>query len=203
MKRAYAATMILFILFLPMLAKAQVAPTPADVPTLGPATFLYADNNGRNIKVFSPQNQSSYSNQVQLIFTISVIGMFGQFGNVGYSLDGGTIYSISNLVNKTVDKSGFPDWYYWNTTVSANETLPSLSEGVHNVTLYYGWQYLGIPENPSLERFEVYSYKTVAFIVETTPSSVPEFSWLAILPLCVAGLFIAFKLKHQKIPLAH
>ena len=78
--------------------------------------------------------------------------------------------------------------------------LPDLSEGNHNVTVYYGWQYLGIPENPSLERFEVSSFKTVEFTVDTSPSptpSVPEFSWLAILPL-LAGMFSVAVIFRQR-----
>ena len=175
MKKALTAAIILSILFVPSLAEAQ-APTPPDVPTLGPATFFYADDSGYSIKILSPQNQSSYSNQIPLIFTIEVTTMLGQFGNVGYSLDGGIINSVSTFVNKTVDKTGFPDWYYWRTTVSANVILPTLSEGVHNVTLYYGWQYLGIPENPSLKRFEVSSYKTVEFTVDTAPPTISQLS---------------------------
>jgi hypothetical protein len=38
-----------------------------------------------------------------------------------------------------------------------------LPEGVHNATVYYGWQYSGT--NPSWERYEVYAYATVDFAV--------------------------------------
>lgn len=147
--------------------------------------------------------------------------MFGQFGNVGYSLDGGIINSVSNFVNKSVDNADTPDWYWNNTTVFANMVLPQLSEGVHNVTVYYGWQYLGIPENPSLQRFEVYAYATVDFTVgnsnalptdantnhsisiSTTPTpAVAEFSsWTLLLLLTVmmsTGFLVYFKKRKHK-----
>ena len=79
-------------------------------------------------KFFSPQNQTSYSNQIQLIFTIEVIGMLGQFGNVGYSLDGGIINSIRNMTKSVDDKTGYPDWYYYKTTASADVILPTRKE---------------------------------------------------------------------------
>jgi len=46
--------------------------------------------------------------------------------------------------------------------------LPTLSEGTHNATVYYGWQYLGTPENPSLQRYEVFAHATVDFMVVNT-----------------------------------
>jgi hypothetical protein len=197
MKKALTIAILLAILVIPSLAEAQ-APAPPDVPTLGPSTFFNADASGYIIKILSPQNQSRYSNQIQLNFTIEVTTMLGQFGNVGYSLDGGIINGVSSFVNKTVDKTGIPDWYYWTTTASANVMLPALSEGNHNVTVYYGWQYLGIPENPSLERFEVSSYKTVEFTVDTSPSTIPELSWLMILPLFIFTLSIGVMVRLRK-----
>ncbi len=90
-----------------------------------------------SIKILSPQNQSRYSNQILLNFTVEVTIMLGQLGNVGYSLDGGIINSVSSFVNNIVDKTGIPDWYHWTTTASADVMLPALSEGNHNVTVYY------------------------------------------------------------------
>lgn len=212
MNRTLIAATILVILLIPSFAEAQ-APTPPDVPTLGPATFFYADASGYSFKILSPQNQSRYSNPIQLNFTIEVTTMLGQFGNVGYSLDGGIITSVSSFVNKTLDKTGIPDWYYWTTTASANVMLPALSEGTHNVTVYYGWQYLGIPENPSLERFEVSSYKTVEFTVgeatgantQSSPSksptsTVPEFptTILVIIFISIATLLGTVEIKRKQ-----
>ena len=45
MNRTLIAATILVILLIPSFAQAQ-APTPPDVPTLGPATLFYADTSG-------------------------------------------------------------------------------------------------------------------------------------------------------------
>jgi hypothetical protein len=219
MKKALIAAIILSILLTPLLAEAQ-APTPPNVPTLGPVIICSAGDGGTNVRILSPQNQSYSNNQIQLNFSVKAVGMFGQFGNVGYSLDGGIINSVSNFVNKSVDNVDTPDWYWNRTTVFASIVLPQLSEGIHNVSVYYGWQYLGIPENPSLQRFEVFAYATVNFTVinsnalptdentnpstsiSTTPTpAVAEFSsWTLLLLLTVmmsTGFLVYFK-KHKR-----
>ena len=163
MKKALTVAIMLSILLSLSFAEAQ-APTPPNVPTLGPVIICSAGDSGNNIEIVSPVNQSNYSGEIHLIFTTVAVGMFGQFGNVGYSLDGGIITSVRSFATE-VDKTGGPDWYWWKTTASANVVLPALPDGVHNVTVCYGWQYLGVPANPSLERFEVYAYETVDFTV--------------------------------------
>ncbi len=175
--------MFLFVLLLllastiVLVAKpAYAQPEPPDVPTLGPIEYFYTDYSGQNINITSPQNDGNYSNEIPLIFSLEVTGMFGQFGNVGYSIDGGIVTSVRNFIDKTVNQTGIPDWYCWTTTASASVVLPKLFEGVHNVTVYYGWQYLGVPQNPSLERFEVFSLKTVEFIVDRSPPAITQLS---------------------------
>lgn len=158
-----------------LLAEAQAqAPTPPNVSTLGPV-IICSTGNSANVKILSPQNNQSYSsNQVQLIFSVQAFGMFGQFGNIGYSLDGGIVKSVNSFVNKTVDHpTDAPDWYWNRTTVFASIVLPSLSEAIHNVTVYYGWQYLGT-NNPSLERFEVFAYDSTIFTVANTTNTSPH-----------------------------
>ncbi len=177
MGRAIVSMAIMLFLLAISLVKAQ-APTPPTVATLGPAVICSA---GDNIVIFSPQNDKTFSSkEIQLNFTLQAMGMFGQFGNVGYNLDGGTIYSVNDFVNKSVDHpTDAPDWYWNRTTVFASIVLPNLSEGVHNVTVYYGYQYLGT-NNPSLERFEVWAYSSAIFAVADSqqtsadPSSSPS-----------------------------
>ena len=41
-------------------------------------------------------------------------------------------------MNKTIERDGFTD----DTTIWANVTLPSLSDGLHTVTVYWGWYFL-------------------------------------------------------------
>ena len=58
-----------------------------------------------------------------------------------------------------------------------------MSEGFHNATVYYGWQYLGT-NNPSSERYEVTAYATVDFVVgnprqtgdSVSKPSIPDFA---------------------------
>jgi parallel beta-helix repeat protein len=143
----------------PLVVEAQ--PQPPNVDTLGPVVFF---SDSGNVTILSPKNSTNYVNPIQIIFTVEALGMFGQFGNVGVSLDGGVINSVTDFINKTVVQSDF-DWYWYQTTVLASVMLPTLSEGTHNVTVYYGWQYLGIPENPSLQRYEVFGHSTIEFMV--------------------------------------
>ena len=99
MKRKLTFAVLLILLITPLIAqtKAQAAPTPPDVPTLGPIKIYYTEYSPKSVRISSPINQSVYSSHVQLVFTVEATGMLGQFGNVGYSLDGGTIYNVSTL----------------------------------------------------------------------------------------------------------
>jgi hypothetical protein len=161
-REASALILVLLVSFpflIPLLVEAQ--PEPPDVDSLGPVVFSVQSG---NVVILSPENSASYVNPIQLNFTVEAYGMFGQFGNVGVSVDGGVINSVTDFINKSVVQSG-PDWYWYLTTVLASVMLPTLSEGNHNVTVYYGWQYLGTPKNPSLQRYEVFAHSTVDFMV--------------------------------------
>jgi hypothetical protein len=70
------------------------------------------------------------------------------------------------------------------TSLTSNTTLSYLSEGQHEVTI------------KAMNGFSIYSEKTVYFEISTT--TIPEFSWLAILPLFLSLLFVAVKLRHRK-----
>jgi hypothetical protein len=183
-----------------LIAKPTYAqPAPPDVPTLGPIVFFYYTPNNQTT-IISPVNGQAYENPVTLSFSETSTSPFGQFGNIGYSLDGGTIFSVRNL-SKSVDYHpvNSPDWYFYNTTAYASLTLPSLPQGAHNVTVYLGWQYLGIPENPGLERFEVQSMATIDFtvgklrppsldLVDSPAPTVPELSITVLLVALIAVL---------------
>jgi hypothetical protein len=172
MRKQFAWAVILALLlfsFLTPLGVDAQAPEPPNVATLGPPVIL-SGNFLTDVKIFSPEDQSYLHNPIRLNFSVTAVGMFGQFGNVGYSVDGGVIRSVTEFVNKSVEFEG-PDWYWDRTTVFASIVLPTLSDGFYNVTVYYGWQYLGT-NNPSLERYEVYAYATVVFAVGK-PTIVP------------------------------
>jgi hypothetical protein len=165
MKRILILTMILFILLFSSLAEAQV-PIPPDVPTLGPELIMISGDKGANVKITSPISQVNYVGEIKLNIIVEAIGMLGQFGNVGYSLDGGTIYSIKNLAKSVDEKAGYQE-FWWKTTAGASLSLPNLSDGFHNITVYYGWQYQYL--QPYLE---VHAYTTVVFSignVQATP----------------------------------
>jgi hypothetical protein len=181
MKKALAIVILLSILLSPSMVQAQ-APTPPSVPTLGPVVIISAGDGSTYVNILSLQNQSYSKNPVALDFSVKAMGMLGQFGNVGYSVDDGTIYSVSDFLNKSVDKGVGPDWYWDSTTVTASAVLPQLSDGVHSVTVYYGWQYLGTPKNPSLERFEVTAYANVVFNVGNSPAPAETNSAPSVVP---------------------
>jgi hypothetical protein len=216
MKAILAVAVITALLLTPFLVQAQT-PTPPDVPTLGPIVIF---SQGDFINISSPKNQNYPNNPIQLSFTINVTSMLGQFGNVGYSVDNGVVNSIRNL--STTETRPDPNanntiWYYYTETASTSLDLPQLSNGAHNATVYYGWQYLGVPENPSLQRFEVYAYQTVSFTIGVPVSSSPTVNTgqntpqgqaltVLVVALFVAAVIIASIILyryHQSHKLAH
>lgn len=143
---------------------------------LGPPVFHNQYKSSTVVTILSPENSSNCVNPIQLIFTVAADGLFGQFGHVGVSVDGGVINSVTNFISKSVEETDGLSWGWYRTTVKANVMLPTLSEGHHNVTLYYGWQYQGIPENPSLERYEVDAQRTVQFNIDESPPTISGLS---------------------------
>jgi hypothetical protein len=168
MKKAVVLALALLItsLLIPLVVKAQ--PEPPNVDTLGPVVFLHPSEG--NAIILSPINSTSYVNQIQLVFVVEAYGLLGQFGNVGVSIDGGVINSVTDFIDKSVvESAGAAEWY--ETTVLASVKLPPLSEGNHTATVYYGWQYLVIPDDPSLRRYEVVEHGTVNFAVVNADTS--------------------------------
>ena len=116
------------------------------------------------------------------------------FGNIGYSVDGGTVYSVTKFMNKTVVREGFTD----DTTIWANVTLPSLSDGSHNVTVYWGWYFSG-----RTQRYEVTAYSTSSFEVKNSSNSIPspsipEFPSLLVIPLLLSVLAVALMVRKKQ-----
>jgi hypothetical protein len=165
MKKAVVLALALLIVSVLISLVVEAQPEPPNVDTLGPVVFL--PPSGSAI-ILSPINSTSYVNQIQLVFVVEAYGMLGQFGNVGVSIDGGVINSVTDFIDKSVVESG-AEWY--KITVLASVTLPTLSEGNHTATVYYGWQYLLIPEDPSLRRYEVCAHATVNFTVVNADTS--------------------------------
>lgn len=162
MKKALSIVLLISILLSISLAEAQV-PTPPDVATLGPSLVIVSSGSDyTNVKITSPTNQTNYSGELKLTITVEAVGLLGQFGNVGYSVDGGTINSIRNIAKSVDDKTGYPEQFWYKTTAKANLALPDLSDGFHTITVYYGWQYQAY--------LEVSAYSTAVFAVGTVNS---------------------------------
>jgi hypothetical protein len=157
MIKAPTIILLLSLLLSVSLATAQV-PTPPDVPTLGPSLVIISSGSEyTNIKIASPINQTSYADEIKLTITVEAVGLLGQFGNVGYSIDGGTINSIKNLAKSVDDKTGYPEQFWYKTTAKTSLSLSELPNGLHTITVYYGWQY------PAY--LEVSAYSTAIFAV--------------------------------------
>jgi hypothetical protein len=167
MKKAVVLALALLIVSVLISLVVEAQPEPPNVDILGPVVFL--PPSGSAI-ILSPINSTSYVNQIQLVFVVEAYGLLGQFGNVGVSIDGGVINSVTDFIDKSVvESAGAAEWY--KITVLASVTLPTLSEGNHTATVYYGWQYLVIPEDPSLRRYEVCAHATVNFTVVNADTS--------------------------------
>ena len=154
-------------------AEEPFPPQPPAVGTLGPVVFSAVKSG--SIRIFFPENGVRYVNPVLLRFSVEVDGVFGQFGNVGVSVDGGVVKSVTDFESKS-SRQIEPYWYSTRTLAAAHVALPTLPEGEHNATVYYGWQHLGIPENPSLERYEVYAHATVTFVIRNIDTTAPSIS---------------------------
>jgi hypothetical protein len=175
------------------------SPKPTQISTLGPAQIRSVGDDGTNVKIITIQNQSSISNPIQLLFCVKALVLPYSFGNIGYNLDGGAIYNVSNFVNETRIRQEGDDVTVW-----AEVALPKLSEGAHSVTVYYGYQFSGINQ-----RYEVFAYSSVNFLVSSkSPTPVlsptpyiPEFSSIIILILLITvtlpTLLVYFK-RHKR-----
>lgn len=145
---------------------AAQTPTPKPTPflTLGPVQIRSAGSGGTNVQIISPQNKSTARNPIQLVFCVKASLLpfcYTSVGNIGYSVDGGTINSVNNFINQTIIHGASDDATVW-----ANVTFPSLSEGPHYVTVYFGWQFSGINQ-----RYEVSAYSNVDFSISSkTPT---------------------------------
>jgi hypothetical protein len=169
MKKALMVAILLSTLLTPLLAEAQ-APTPPDVPTLGPVIICSAGDSGNFVKITSLENQTTYPNPIQLNFNTQQITLLGQFYNIGYSIDGGTVTSVTNSVSRSIDNSGLEEGYYKSKAIG-NLILPTLSEGFHRINVYVGWQYGA--NHPEWGRFDVFAYATVEFTVGNPASASP------------------------------
>jgi len=139
--------------------------------TLGPLDIWSAGDSGTNIQILSPQNNSTTNNPVQLYFCVHALALlYSDFGQIGYSIDNGDIYEVKEFLRKRSQEYGDTlIGEFW-----ANITLPNLTEGNHNITTYYGYQFSGTASNPSSKRYSVSAYSTVEFTVKNKDVTPPE-----------------------------
>jgi hypothetical protein len=199
--RSFALVLIL-IMAVSSLSLLMVKPANAQmVRTLGPVQIRSSGDSGTNIRIIMPQNETSLSNPVELLFCVNAaLFPYSSFpvGDIGYSLDNSEINSVNDLINQTITHGTNVD----EATVWAKVSLSNISEGNHYLTVYFGRQFQGIPENPQLQRYEVWAYSTANFSVTsktTTPApTVPEMSWLVIVPLLLSVFSVAVIFRHRK-----
>jgi len=138
----------------------------AKAESLGPVIIVPSTN---KVEIFCPQNETYNVNSLLVNFTI-VMG--GNAFDFGYSLDEGAVIRVENITK--ISESGWIPYVTY--TFRGTVFLINLSEGSHSITVYEGYQFQGIPENPSLERYEVYAYDYTNFTIDTIA---PNISFLS------------------------
>ena len=134
--------------------------------TLGPLVIRSAGDGGTNVNIVTIQDNSSLCNPVELTFRVQaslIPYCYSSIGDIGYSMDDGPVYRVDKFINQTIVQ-GISDI----ATVWASVNLPSLSEGSHKVTVYWGWYFEGINQ-----RYDVSAYSTANFTV-ISPSPPPS-----------------------------
>ena len=164
---------VLFLIALTLaISWVTISPAKAQIEniTLGPLEIRSAGDSGTNVKIVSIKENSSLLNPIQLTFRVQASLLpycYSSVGNIGYSIDDGSIFSVNNFINQTIVQTGVAD----EATVWANVNLPSLSEGYHKVTVYFGRYFEGINQ-----RYEVLAYSAVDFTVDTSSPKISVIS---------------------------
>ena len=130
--------------------------------TLGPPHII---NNGYSSSdvfvIYSPQNLSYNRNELLANFTVTAPT---SIGDVGYSLDNGSIFRVTNLfkISEKPDQSAILPPYV-DVTYEGTVPLSGLTDGNHTLTIYDGGQYLG-----NLQRYEISGFAIANFSIDTS-----------------------------------
>jgi hypothetical protein len=154
-RKALTLTVILALLFSAEAGMQFVNRARAE--TLGPIVMRDSTN---KVAIFYPQNETYNVNSILVNFTVVMRGNCFDFG---YSLDEGAVIRVENITK--ISESGWIPYVTY--TFRGSVFLANLSEGSHSITVYEGCQFQGIPENPSLERYEVFAYDYTNFTIDT------------------------------------
>jgi hypothetical protein len=155
-KKTALASFFITMLSFSMLVGVQFI-NEAKAESLGPIVFVSTSN---KVEIIYPQNETHNVNSLLVNFTVVMLGNAFDFG---YSLDEGAVMRVDNITK--ISESGWIPYVTY--TFRGNVFLTNLSEGSHSITVYEGYQFQGIPENPSLKRYEVYAYAYTNFTIDT------------------------------------
>jgi hypothetical protein len=193
MKRtASALTLILALLILlaagVQTVKAQYTPSGQGFPLVSP------------ISITSPSNSTYSSNRLTLSVAFKFL-LSSSYANVSYSVDGKSNVTIP--LTGTQEPMEVTRTYANGTTVIVNSTLfvpfiitggvtlPELTEGSHNITVYARYQ---ANNDVGLDNSTVY------FTINTnSEQNIPEFPAWTILPLTMTATIIAVVLKRKRL----
>jgi hypothetical protein len=147
------------------------------------------------IIMFSPQNSTVYSSDnITISFYVDKPKLDthdSSIINITYTLDDKTVQAFTIWKNGGAGSdSGIPNF---NTSV----TSPSLSNGNHNLTVYAegvlfaGGLAIFFMNSSSTTYFIIANQSPITTLIPAPTPTVPEVSWLAILPLLVLILSVA------------
>ena len=189
----------LSVLLLALLLFISIMPLCVNIVTADSGTIV-ADDNGYfscNLKVQNPDNSTAYSNNIPLN-----LAMDWTANNAIFWIEENTSYSIDNNPAALLQSKHF-DFEYFNQTVTTQVdsivNISSLQTGQHKLNITVNGIYnVG---NDFLKTFSV-SFKPVLFEVRGQTASsltptVPEFSWLAPLPLLFSAFFVAVIIRYK------
>jgi hypothetical protein len=136
-----------------------------------------------------PSSERIYQNSsLPLTIKIGILSYSPEIASISYSLDGNSNRTL--LTYKISDA-----------TYNASGTLTNLEEGSHKLYVY-AFDANGGVVISEYETFEVNTLQPSPISSTTTlptpTPSIPEFSWLAILPSFLAFLSIAVIIRHRK-----
>jgi hypothetical protein len=192
-RTVFALTTVLVIVCLcPSLADAQ---TPSSyVSPKGRMSTSYT------LLMYSPNNQTTYDNRMLLNFTLKwtadliPVGDFEPSVDYAYSIDNNSFVSIVSNESLSDSNSGRAIIIHNPESFSYLLNISNLNDGYHKIVIKASF-YFG--KNLFLDA----SSSPFPFLVQNQISpnpSIPEFSWLAILPLFMSLLSVAVMLRHRK-----
>ena len=202
--RALSLTIALVLLTAVLVAPVFIYPVDADSEPI-----IFPDS---GVIIYSPVNMTYNGNNLILYLTLDSAGSMGQLDpqiSMNYSIDGSYNGSVPLKSNGEVSVA---------TIAIANFTLPKIIDGSHELTIYlYGLNqrtyepkylsytntvYFSTTGNPSGNITPTFSptvKPSSSQISSSSPSpTVPELSWLVVLPLLLSIFFVTIVFRQRK-----